>query len=153
MNWSISVQPVVVCACLAVGLLFDPLGFLRMALFCSVWHEMGHILVYWGITGRFPPIQFHVGGISLKETHCISTKQENWVLLAGPLANMILSAALYGYTYYQASYGVYFLACVSLCTGVYNLLPVGVLDGARLLQNCFPAHRQEAVIRVERIFF
>ena len=27
-----SVQPVLLCACLAAGLLFDPMGFLRMTL-------------------------------------------------------------------------------------------------------------------------
>ena len=29
-----SVQPVLLCACLAAGLLFDPMGFLRMTLVC-----------------------------------------------------------------------------------------------------------------------
>lgn len=36
-----SVQPVLLCACLAAGLLFDPMGFLRMTLVCAFVHESG----------------------------------------------------------------------------------------------------------------
>ena len=60
--------------------------------------------------------------------------QELWVLAAGPLANFIMAALLLQ-LHRQASYALYFLAAVSLCTGVYNLMPFGVLDGARLLQR------------------
>ncbi|MFQ9678706.1 MAG: M50 family metallopeptidase [Ruthenibacterium lactatiformans] len=63
---------------------------------------------------------------------------ELWVLAAGPLANFIMAALLLQ-LHRQASYALYFLAAVSLCTGVYNLMPFGVLDGARLLQNLLPA--------------
>ena len=45
----------------------------------------------------------------------------------------------------------FFLAAVSLCTGVYNLMPFGVLDGARLLQNLLPAEKQDALRRAQRL--
>lgn len=150
MMWSVSVQPIFLCACLAVGLLFDPMGFLRMALLCSVVHELGHVVAYWGATGRFPPLQLSVGGIALKKIHFLSLRQESVVLMAGPAANFIFAAVLYGVAMHKASYGVYFLAAVSFCTGMYNLLPIGVLDGARLLQNLFPAHYQTKILRAER---
>ena len=150
MMWSVSVQPILLCACLAVGLLFDPMGFLRMALLCSVVHELGHVVAYWGATGRFPPLQLSVGGITLKKIHFLSLRQEIVVLLAGPAANFIFVAVLYGVALHKASYGVCFLAAVSFCTGVYNLLPIGVLDGARLLQNLFPAHYQTRILCAER---
>jgi Zn-dependent protease len=69
------------------------------------------------------------------------------VLCAGPLANFLLAGGLYLCALHRASYGAYFLAAVSLCTGVYNLLPVGVLDGARIVQLLV---RTEYVGRLER---
>lgn len=64
----------------------------------------------------------------------------------------ILSAALlFLQLHRQASYALYFLAAVSLCTGVYNLMPFGVLDGARLLQNLLPAEKQDALRRAQRL--
>lgn len=77
--------------------------------------------------------------------------QELWVLAAGPLANFIMAALLFLQLHRQASYALYFLAAVSLCTGVYNLMPFGVLDGARLLQNLLPAEKQDALRRAQRL--
>ena len=77
--------------------------------------------------------------------------QELWVLAAGPLANFIMAALLFLQLHRQASYALYFLAAVSLCTGVYNLMPFGVLDGARLLQNLLPTEKQDALRRAQRL--
>ena len=38
-----------------------------------------------------------------------------------------------------------------MCTGVYNLMPFGVLDGARLLQNLLPVEKQDALRRAQRL--
>lgn len=146
-----SVQPVLLCACLAAGLLFDPLGFLRMALVCAALHESGHVLVYALCTRSLPKLRASVGGIALAGAQRLSRAQELWVLAAGPMANFLFAAALLLYLQRRASYGLYFLAAVSLCTGLYNLLPFGVLDGARMLQNLFPAHRLNALQRAQRV--
>ena len=53
-SYAPSATPVLLCACLAAGLLFDPLGFLRMALLCSAVHEAGHILAYVLCTRHLP---------------------------------------------------------------------------------------------------
>ena len=73
------------------------------------------------------------------------------MLAAGPLANFIMAALLFLQLHRQASYALYFLAAVSLCTGVYNLMPFGVLDGARLLQNLLPVEKQDALRRAQRL--
>lgn len=145
-----SVQPVLLCACLAAGLLFDPMGFLRMALVCAVIHESGHVLAYALCTRRLPRLRFGLGGVSLCGAQELSRWQELWVLAAGPAANFLMSALLLLRLERRASYGLYFLAAVSLCTGIYNLLPFGVLDGARLLQNLLPAQKQDALCRAQR---
>lgn len=138
------------CACLAAGLLFDPLGFLRMALACAALHESGHVLVYMLCAHRLPKLRFSLEGISLSGTQQLSRTKELWVLAAGPMANFIFAALLFLRVQRRASYGLYFLAAVSLCTGLYNLLPFGVLDGARILQNLFPAQKQDALQRAQR---
>ena len=133
-----SVQPVLLCACLAAGLLFDPMGFLRMTLVCAFVHESGHVLAYMLCAHKLPGLHFSAGGIGLSGAEQLPRTQELWVLAAGPLANFIMAALL-------------FLAAVSLCTGVYNLMPFGVLDGARLLQNLLPAEKQDALRRAQRL--
>ena len=125
-----SVQPVLLCACLAAGLLFDPMGFLRMTLVCAFVHESGHVLAYMLCAHKLPGLHFSAGGIGLSGAEQLPRTQELWVLAAGPLANFIMAALLFLQLHRQASYALYFLAAVSLCTGVYNLMPFGVLDGA-----------------------
>lgn len=145
-----SVQPVLLCACLAAGLLFDPLGFLRMALFCAAIHESGHVLVYALCAHRWPKLRFSITGIALSGAQRLSRAQELWVLAAGPMVNFIFAAALLLRLQARASYRLYFLSAVSLCTGLYNLLPFGVLDGARILENLFPAEKHDALLRAQR---
>lgn len=143
-------QPVLVCACLAAGLLFDPLGFLRMALVCSAVHEAGHMAACLLCVHRLPRVVPGVGGLSLSLNVPLSRAQELAVLCAGPSANFLFAAALYCAALYRARYGLYFMAAVSLCTGLYNLLPLGVLDGARLLQNVLAPHRLGALYRAQQ---
>lgn len=144
-----SVQPVLLCACLAAGLMFDPMGFLRMALLCAVLHESAHVLAFILCTRRLPKLQFEVGGIGLWGAQRLSRTKELIVLAAGPIANFIFSAVLLVYASEKAHYGLYFLAAVSLCTGLYNLLPFGVLDGARILQNLVPAEKLGVLCKVQ----
>ena len=114
-----SVQPVLLCACLAAGLLFDPMGFLRMTLVCAFVHESGHVLAYMLCTHKLPGLHFSAGGIGLSGAEQLPRTQELWVLAAGPLANFIMAALLFLQLHRQASYALYFLAAVSLCTGYF----------------------------------
>ncbi len=108
-----SVQPVLLCACLAAGLLFDPMGFLRMTLVCAFVHESGHVLAYMLCAHKLPGLHFSAGGIGLSGAEQLPRTQELWVLAAGPLANFIMAALLFLQLHRQASYALYFLAAVS----------------------------------------
>lgn len=146
-----SVQPVLLCACLAAGLLFDPMGFLRMTLVCAFVHESGHVLAYMLCAHKLPGLHFSAGGIGLSGAEQLPRTQELWVLAAGAAGEFYHGGAAFLQLHRQASYALYFLAAVSLCTGVYNLMPFGVLDGARLLQNLLPAEKQDALRRAQRL--
>ena len=102
-------------------------------------------------THKLPGLHFSAGGIGLSGAEQLPRTQELWVLAAGPLANFIMAALLFLQLHRQASYALYFLAAVSLCTGVYNQMPFGGLDGARLLQNLLPTEKQDALRRAQRL--
>lgn len=147
-----AVRSVLLFAALAVGLLWDPMGFLRMTLLCALVHESGHVLAYIACLHKLPQISADWGGITLSDTRRLSKSQELFVLASGPMANFLLTAILLVRLWYRAGYRLYFLAAISLCTGIYNLLPFGILDGARILQNITPPAKQDALGRIQRIF-
>ncbi|MEG1321849.1 MAG: hypothetical protein RSD01_01870 [Ruthenibacterium sp.] len=134
-----AVRRVFFCAALCLGLLFDTASLLRMTLLCAAFHEAAHIGAYCLCVRHLPKITVSAGGISLNRTADLSASQERIVLLCGPFANFLLATVLGFAVRQNASYGLWFLLCVSFCTGCYNLLPFGVLDGARLLKNSIPA--------------
>lgn len=136
---------------LAVGLMFDPAGFLRMTLACSATHEAGHALAFRLCAGRWPHVRVAVGGAALGGAQSLSRGRLTAVLCAGPAANFLLAGALLLRAAQKASYGAYFLAAVSLCVGLYNLLPLGALDGARLIETWLPARACGAWARAQRL--
>lgn len=135
---------------LFIGFLYDSMGFLRMALLCSFLHEAGHVLVFVLCTGHWPKLRLGFGGIALSGAQQLGRKQELAVLCAGPAANFLFAAGLYCLAQQRASYGVYFLAAVSFCTGAYNLLPLELLDGGRILQNLASGRHAPLAARVQR---
>ena len=137
-------------AFLACGLLLDGAYLFRLLLLCAAVHEAGHVLGYLVCTHKLPTLCFSAGGVSLKRTALLSKQQELLVLMAGPGANLLLAALLYVRAQQKASYGIYFLAAVSICVCAYNLLPFGVLDGARLLHCLVPAKHLSTLLRVQQ---
>lgn len=135
---------------LFIGFLYDSMGFLRMALLCGFLHEAGHVLVFLLCTGRWPKLCLGFGGIALSGAQALGRKQELAVLCAGPAVNFLFAAVLYGIAQQRASYGVYFLGAVSFCTGAYNLLPLEVLDGGRILQNLAAGRHTSLAVRLQR---
>lgn len=139
-------------AFLALGLLLDGAQIFRLVLLCAALHECGHAAVYIGCARRLPRLCFGAGGVRLERTAQLSRAAQAAVLCAGPGANFALSAALLLRAQCRASYTLYFLAAASICVGAYNLLPVGVLDGAQLLCLWLPARLLPPLWRLQRVF-
>lgn len=150
MNRHAGANGVLLLAALSAGLLFDPMGILRMALAASVMHEAGHVLAYVLCTHNMPRLVPSLGGVSLCMDKMLARRQELAVVCAGPLVNLLCAAGLFWAAWQKASYGVYFFAAVHLCMGLYNCLPFGVLDGARLLALMVPAQGLPALARIQR---
>lgn len=130
--------PVPLLAALTLLLLWDATGFAKLSLLCAALHECGHILAFCALTGHFPRITCSFSGLAMEMDGVrLSLQKENLLLLAGPAANLLAALAAYLLIQHRASYLRYFFACENLCMALFNLLPIGFLDGGRLLSNCF----------------
>ena len=109
----------------------DSAGLIRLSFGAALLHESGHLLVYRRLQGRWPALKVTLTGFSLA-AGALSRKNDFWVTLAGPLANLLAFGACWGAAQYKAGYSLYFFAAANFCMGVFNLLPVPPLDGRRL---------------------
>lgn len=109
---------------------FDSGGYGVLYLLACLCHETAHIAVM-AIKGQAPKrIIFSGGGICIKQADdvCFS------VLAAGPAVNFILFF-VFAFALEQNSIYKLIFAAANLCVGLFNLLPMGDLDGRRLAEK------------------
>ena len=95
---------------------------------CAV-HELGHWAVLRGFGKPVRHIRVSVFGAGMEVGSGLSYGQEFCVAAAGPLANLTLARL----TCFLP--GLQLFAGVNLVLGIFNLLPVRQLDGARMLRS------------------
>ena len=115
-------------ALLAVYMLLDSNGFGLFMLLGVVIHEFGHWAVLYSCGGCLERIEFAPYGIRMEKRGFLSYQQETAVYAAGICANGI--ALLICFAFKKAEG----FAIVNLLLAVFNLLPVGRLDGGVLLR-------------------
>jgi len=125
-------------AIIAMFLTLDTTGFAIMSLIVCVIHEAGHLAAML-ITEQKPnKIVFRGGGIKIASPSAQShTAGSFFVLIAGSAVNIVLFFALY-FTLPQTNIYPVMFATLNLVIGVFNLLPIGCLDGKRLLEMFLP---------------
>lgn len=117
------------------ALAFDPAGLFRCTLLAAAVHECGHGLAFWFFTGKPPRLQADGIGFALQAAGLrLSKRREAALLLAGPGANFLAAAFWALRLGHKGSVQGWFSLAAHLLLGGFNLLPVGVLDGARLLR-------------------
>ena len=132
-------QPVLLLAALWFVLYRDHSGLVRVGLLAALLHECGHVAAWLAMTKRLPVLSFSLRGIGLDTSAArLSRRQTFFLALAGPLTNLLLCGAALGRMQLAASYWGYFFAAANLVTGLFNLLPLGDLDGRRMLQSVLP---------------
>lgn len=139
-------------AVIALFLLLDSTGFGVMALAACAVHELAHMLVM-AVFGIFADeITFYGAGIRITSARTEFAKPavKALILSAGCAANFVSAVLFYHFGYASA-------AAVSLFTGVFNLLPIGELDGAGLMKMpvirfCKPEN-VDRIMRHTSIFF
>lgn len=98
-----------------------------LALFACFCHELGHYIVIRLLHHDIKKIRLSVVGAEMVLDHAMGYWQEMAAALAGPAVNLLLAAAA------KYSFSSLFVG-LNLLLGVFNLLPVGELDGARVLR-------------------
>jgi len=128
------------------------------ALFASVLvHEFAHAFV--GARNGVRTLEivmFPIGGVSRLQRNPKPT-EEFWIAMAGPLANLLISIALFGYLYFRhmpISAVVAFIepsdgnvidriAQANLILAAFNIIPAFPMDGGRMLRAVLSRFRSE----------
>lgn len=116
-------------AVIALFLWLDSSGFGITALTACVLHELAHMLVM-SVFGIFADeITFYGAGIRISSARTEFAKPvvKSLILSAGCAANFVLTVLFLQLDQLEA-------AAINLFTGLFNLLPIGELDGAGLLK-------------------
>lgn len=119
-------------AAISLFLFLDNTGFGMAALCACVLHELSHFAVMAAFGIAPDAITFYGAGIRITsaKTESSGTAARVLILAAGCGANFAAAALL-------RSSGNMAAAAINLFTGIFNLLPIGELDGAALLKMLF----------------
>lgn len=121
-------------AVMAIFFALDDSGYGIFCIAACLCHEAGHLALLL-ITDRIPPeLIFSGSGICIKQEGEVSIP----VLAAGCAVNFILFIIFYFFMEQDSVYKLMF-AGSNLCIGAMNLLPIGELDGKKLLERFFTA--------------
>lgn len=96
-------------------------------------HECGHLAAAWGVGVRVRGLRLDLLGARLELDGLLSYGQELFVAAAGPLASLlgaVLACPLWAARGWE---DIGLFASVSMVLAGVNLLPIGTLDGGRML--------------------
>lgn len=145
--------PFLLSVCLLAVLFWDGTGILRCSLAAVLLHECGHTLLYKLLLHRRPTLRIGLGGIALHwHTAGVSVSRQAAILLAGPAVNFLAALLFVFFCKRNFRLSIMFLAGANVLLGAFNLLPMGFLDGGRLLEllllPLLPAGYSQTVLRV-----
>ncbi|WRS26250.1 site-2 protease family protein [Oscillospiraceae bacterium MB08-C2-2] len=97
-------------------------------------HECGHLLImaFWKVPVEAVSLGLFSIDIQRSRQRSLSYGGEILLHLAGPAVNLLAAAALYAWAF--PSLRVQFMVAVNLVTGLFNLLPIGNLDGGQVMR-------------------
>ena len=100
-------------------------------------HELGHILAIYLKKGNIKEIAFGIVNIDISGESDNFSKAEStdelFILLSGPLINLVLSLVLKLIYFNGGCYIINLISYQNLFLGIVNLLPISSLDGGRIL--------------------
>ena len=127
--------PFLLSLCLLAVLFRDGMGIVGDGLLAIFLHEAGHTLLYVLLLRQRPVLQIGFGGIALRwNTAGVSARRQAMILLAGPAANLFTALFFLLLCGQQFRMSVWLFAVANMLLGVFNLLPLGFLDGGGLLE-------------------
>lgn len=132
-------------AAIVVLLSLDSSGLPLWCVAASAMHEAGHFLALYALGSRPAAISVGVFGVRVEQAPSsrLGYGGSLLVALAGPLVNLLTFAVL------AAAVGMNAPALIHLTMGVFNLLPIGPLDGGQALYFFLAGRMEEE--RCERL--
>ncbi len=132
------------------ALLLGAVEVLPLISLAALLHEMGHLLALRVFGVGVEGIYFTAFGMEIRaDTRFLPYQKDMICTLAGPLVNLLSAVVL------ARLAGDYLLAGANLLEGVFNLLPLTGLDGARalhlLLSWCFDPIRADRICRMVEV--
>lgn len=132
------------------ALLLGAVEVLPLISLAALLHEMGHLLALRVFGVDVEGIYFTAFGMEIRaDTRFLPYGKDILCTLAGPLVNLLAAVVL------ARLAGDYLLAGANLLEGVFNLLPLTGLDGARalhlLLSWCFDPVRADHICRIVEV--
>lgn len=109
----------------------DTQNLLPAVLCAAVAHELGHLAAVCAARGRVSRLRLTAAGAELQLEGTLSYGREFICAIAGPVVNLVLA-------FCAARMGAAVFAGLNLALGLFNLLPMSVLDGGRAL-SCLTA--------------
>lgn len=103
----------------------DTQALVPMALFACLCHECGHCLAIWFTHGRVRLLRLSCIGAQIYLEKPLPHTQELFVALCGPAVNLLLAKGITNETF----------SGINLSLAFFNLLPIGQLDGSRILHS------------------
>lgn len=131
---TISIYFLLLVAC---ALVLDRTGDIFLVLLCAAVHEAGHLVSLRLMGVRAEEVSFRLFGVELRLAGgtVLGYRREILLDLSGGAANLLLAAG----AFFFCRAGVFprqtgAITAFSLLLGVFNLLPIGPLDGGRALE-------------------
>lgn len=98
-------------------------------------HEMGHIVAMAVLKNSPDEIAFGIFGVRIKQSvRILSCRQEFFVVFCGPLMNIVLFTVFLLLYLACEQYIFLVIFAVNFAVGMFNLLPVALLDGGRMMR-------------------
>ncbi len=145
-------------ALVTLSLFMDRTGMAGIGILAVILHESGHLIMM-TLLGMPPErISMSLFGLEIqqKASSCRTYRQDAWIAVAGPAANILFF--LISWLGYYATSSLYLanLGAANLLLALLNGLPVGPLDGGQalysLLCSRYPAETCEKIVEVVSFF-
>ena len=116
------------------ALIYDKLNIFLFFIISSILHELGHALACFILKCKCK-IDISPFGFKLTPSLNIYSYKKFFILISGPLVNLLICFICYFILQKQFTLSCYVFMVVNLIIGLFNCLPISFLDGGQIL-NC-----------------
>ncbi len=120
-------------AFLTLILIVDKTGFVLPVFLATALHEAGHLAAMCVFDCQPKKINLIPGSIQIVSAFKVKPQGELFILLSGPLANLLFAAVFFALYYFFNFVPFVSFSAVNLLIFAFNLLPVRGLDGGSIL--------------------